>query len=286
MTTVKTKERRAPEIAQPTPISPSARQVLSKDGTAIAFDRIGHGAAVILIDGAFCYRGMGQSGKLANLMAQHFTVFTYDRRGRGASGDTAPYAVEREVEDIEALLSEAGGTAFVWGMSSGAVLALEAANRLKGIRKLALYEPPFIVDDSRSTTEYDWVRIGEAVATDRRSDAVRIFLKSVGLPSFFIALMRLMPMWSKLKAIAHTLPYDGAIVRDNQRGKPLPSGRWASITVPALVMDGGNSPAWMRHGNKSLASVLPNAQYRTLEGQTHMLNPKVHAPRLVEFFKD
>src|SRR5258708_16873337 len=143
-----------------------------------------------------------------------------------------------------------------------------------------------MVDDRRSTTEDDWVRIGEAVDADRRSDAVRIFLKSVGVPSFFIALMRLMPMWSKLKAIAHTLPYDGAIVRDNQRGKPLPSGRWASITVPALVMDGGNSPAWMRHGNKSLASLLPNAQYRSLEGPTHMLNPKVHAPRLVEFFKD
>ena len=284
--TVETQERRTPEIGQPTPMSSVVRQVRSKDGTAIAFDRIGHGAAVILIDGALCYRGIGQSGKLANLMAQHFTVFTYDRRGRGASGDTAPYAVEREVEDIEALLSEAGGTAFVWGTSSGAVLALEAANRLKGLKKLALYEPPLIVDDSRSTTEYHWVWIGEAIATDRRSDAVRIFLESVGLPSFFIALMRLMPMWSKLKAIAHTLPYDGAIVRDNQRGKPLPSGRWASITVPALVMDGGNSPAWMRHGNKSLARVLPNAQYRSLEGQTHMLNPKVHAPLLVEFFKD
>jgi pimeloyl-ACP methyl ester carboxylesterase len=283
---VETQERRTPEIGQPTPISSVARQVRSKDGTAIAFDRIGHGPAVILIDGALCYRGIGQSGKLANLMAQDFTVFTYDRRGRGASGDSLPYAVEREVEDIEALLSEAGGTAFVWGTSSGAVLALEAANCLKGLKKLALYEPPFIVDDSRSTTEFDWVRIGEAVATDRRSDAVRIFLKSVGLPSFFIALIRLMPMWSKLKAIAHTLPYDGAIVRDNQRGKPLPSARWASITVPALVMDGGSSPAWMRHGNKSLAHVLPNAQYRSLEGQTHMLNPKVHAPLLVEFFKD
>ena len=119
-----------------------------------------------------------------------------------------------------------------------------------------MYEPPLIVDDSRSTTEDDWVRIGEAVAADRRSDAVRIFLKSVGLPSFFIALMRLLPMWSKLKALAHTLPYDGAVMRDNQRGQPLPSGRWASITVPALVMAGGNSPAWMRHGNKSLARVI------------------------------
>jgi len=141
MTTVGTKERRTPEIAQPTPIPPFARKVLSKDGTAIAFDRIGAGPAVILIDGALCYRGMGQSGKLANLMAKRFTVFTYDRRGRGASSDTAPYAVEREVEDIEALLSEAGGTASVWGVSSGAVLALEAANLLKGIKKLALLVP-------------------------------------------------------------------------------------------------------------------------------------------------
>jgi pimeloyl-ACP methyl ester carboxylesterase len=286
MSTVATKERRAPEMALTAPISPSAGQVLSKDGTTIAFDRIGHGPAVILIDGALCYRGMGQSGKLANLMAPRFTVFTYDRRGRRASSDTAPYAVEREVEDIEALLSEAGGTASIWGTSSGAVLALEAANRLKGIKKLALYEPPFIVDDSRSTTEDDWVRIGEAIAADRRSDAVRIFLKSVGLPGLFIALMRLMPLWSNLKAIAHTLPYDGAIVRDNQRGNPLPADRWASITAPTLIMDGGNSPAWMRRGNRSLASVLPNAQYRTLEGQTHMLKPKVHAPLLVEFFKE
>ena len=262
------------------------KKVLSKDGTAIAFDRIGNGPPVILVDGALCYRGMGQSGQLAELLAQHFTVFTYDRRGRGGSGDTAPYAVEREVEDIAALLSEAGGAAFVWGMSSGAVLALEAANLLSGIKRLALYEAPFIVDDSRSPTEGDWVRIGEAVAADRRSDAVKLFLKSVGAPAFFIALMRMMPMWSKLKAIAHTLPYDGAIVRDNQRGKALPANRWASVTVPTLVMDGGKSPAWMRRANQSLAASLPNAQYRTLEGQTHMLKPKAHAPMLVEFFKD
>jgi pimeloyl-ACP methyl ester carboxylesterase len=230
---------------------------------------------------------MGQSGQLAELLAPHFTVFTYDRRGRGASGDTAPYAVEREVEDIAALLGEAGGSAFVWGTSSGAVLALEAANRLSGIKKLALYEAPFIVDDTRPTTEDGWDRISGAVAADRRSDAVKLFLKLVGVPGFVGALMPLMiPMWLKLKAVAHTLPYDGAVVRDNQRGKPLPASRWASVTIPALVMDGGNSPAWMRYANRSLASVLPNARYQTLQGQTHMLKPKAHAPILVEFFKD
>jgi pimeloyl-ACP methyl ester carboxylesterase len=259
--------------------------VLSQDGTAIAFDRRGHGPAVILVDGALCYRGMGPSGPLAELLARQFTVFTYDRRGRGESGDTAPYAVEREVEDIAALLSEAGGTAFVWGTSSGAALALEATNRLRGIEKLALYEAPFIVDDSRSTTQDGWTRIGAAVAADRRSDAVKLFMKTVGVPDIFIALMRFMPAWSKLKGVAHTLPYDGALVQENQKGAPLPAGRWASVTVPTLVMDGGKSPAWMRNANRALASVLPNARHRTLEGQTHMLNAKVHAPVLMEFFK-
>jgi len=286
MTVLETAEGRSPKIAQAAPSS-FVGKVFSKDGTAIAFDRIGYGPPVILIDGALCYRGMGQSGQLAELLAPHFTVFTYDRRGRGASGDTAPYAVEREVEDIAALLGEAGGSAFVWGTSSGAVLAMEAANRLSGIKKLALYEPPFIVDDTRPTTEDGWDRISGAVAADRRSDAVKLFLKLVGVPGFVRALMPLMiPMWLKLKAVAHTLPYDGAVVRDNQRGKPLPVSRWAFVTIPALVMDGGNSPAWMRHANRSLASVLPNARYQTLQGQTHMLKPKAHAPILVEFFKD
>src|SRR3981189_2030210 len=192
MTALEASEGGAPKNTKAA-ASPFERQVLSKDGTAIAFDRIGNGPPVILADGALCYRGIGHSGQLAELLAQHFTVFTYDRRGRGGSGDTAPYAVEREVEDIAALLSKAGGAASVWGMSSGAVLALEAANRLSGIKRLALYEAPFIVDDSRSTTEDDWVRIGEAVAAHRRGAAVKLFLQMVGVPGFFIALMRLSP---------------------------------------------------------------------------------------------
>jgi pimeloyl-ACP methyl ester carboxylesterase len=192
--------------------------------------------------------------------------------------------VEREVEDLQAVLDEAGGSAFVWGPSSGAVLALDAANRLSGIKKLALYEAPFIVDDSRPPILDEWVRINEAIESGRPSDAVKEFLKSVGVPTFVIALMRLMPVWAKLKATAHTLPYDGAIVRDCQRGQPLPAGRWASVTSPTLVMDGGKSKAWMRRANQSLANVLPNAQYRTLEGQAHVVKGKVHVPVLVEFF--
>ncbi len=191
--------------------------------------------------------------QLAALLAPYFTVFTYDRRGRGGSSDTPPYAVEREIEDIAALLCEAGGSAFLWGMSSGAVLALEATNRLGGIKKLALYEAPFIADSGRLTTERDWVRIaGAAAANSRGEEAVKLFLKLAGAPVLFIAVMPLMPMWSKLKAVAHTLPYDGAIVGDKQRGKPLSAGRWASVTVPALAMGGGKSPAWMHRGNRSL----------------------------------
>jgi pimeloyl-ACP methyl ester carboxylesterase len=259
--------------------------VHSKDGTTIAFDRTGQGPPVVLVDGALCSRNMGPSGPLATLLAEHFTVFTYDRRGRGDSGDKAPYAVDREIEDLEALVGEAGGATAVWGVSSGAVLALEAASRLTGVTRLALYEAPFIVDDSRPSTEEDWRRISEAVAAGRRGDAVKFFLKSVGLPGFVIALMQFLPVWSKLKAVAHTLPYDGAIVRENQKGRPLPAGRWASVTIPTLVMEGGKSPHWIRHANRSLANILPNAKYRTLEGQTHIVKAKAHTPVLVEFFK-
>ena len=283
--TVEASTQSAPGHASSAAMVPFTKTVRSKDGTTIAFDRIGRGTPMILVDGALCYRKMGQSGQLAERLAPHFTVITYDRRGRGDSGDTAPYAVEREVEDIAALLDDAGGSAYLWGMSSGAALALEAASRLSGIKKLALYEAPFIVDDSRSTTEDHWVRIGEAIAASRRGAAVKHFLQMVGVPGLFIALMQLSPVWPKLKAIAHTLPYDGAIVQDNQRGRPLPAERWASVTVPTLVMNGGKSPQWMRHGMRALALVLPNAQYRTLDGQTHMLKPKAHAPTLVEFFE-
>jgi hypothetical protein len=158
-------------------------------------------------------------------------------------------------------------------------------SRLIGVTKLALYEPPFIVDASRPSTENDWPRIVDAVAEGRRGDAVKSFLKSVGVPAVVVSLMPLMPAWSKLKAVAHTLPYDGAIVQENQKGRPLPSGRWASVSIPTLVMDGGKSPQWMRHATRALANILPNAKYRTLEGQTHIVKPKAHAPVLVEFFK-
>jgi pimeloyl-ACP methyl ester carboxylesterase len=260
------------------------KHVTSRDGTAIAFDRVGSGPPVVLVDGALCTRTFGPMPRLAAELARQFTVFTYDRRGRGDSGQGATYAVEREIEDLKAVIDEAGGSACAFGISSGAVLALGAAARGVPIEKLALYEPPFIVDRSRPTTESSWARIDEALAAGRRGDALRAFLKSVGLPAIAVGIMRWTPMWSRLEAIAPTLPHDGAIVGEYQRGEPLPAGRWASATIPTLAIHGAKSPAWMRDATRALAAALPNADCRSLDGQTHDVKAKVVAPVLTEFF--
>jgi pimeloyl-ACP methyl ester carboxylesterase len=257
-------------------------KVTSKDGTTIAFDQSGQGPAVILVGGALSDRSAGRP--LAALLAPHFSVFGYDRRGRGDSGDTAPYAVEREVEDIEALIEEAGGSASVFGMSSGAVLALEAARRLP-IARLALYEPPFIVDDSRAPVPEDYVQqLAGLVSAGRRGDAVEYFMtKAVDVPAEYVAQMRSAPSWQGMEALAHTLAYDGAIMGNTLSGNPLPAERWASVTLPTLVMDGGDSPLWARNGVQAIVDVLPNARRRTLAGQTHAVAPEVLALVLVEF---
>lgn len=261
------------------------KKILSKDGTAIAIERTGRGPALVFVDGAMCYRASGPSQPMAAALAEHFTVFTYDRRGRGDSSDSGPYDVQREVDDLDAVIREAGGQAVVLGVSSGAALALEAASRGVPITRLALYEAPFIVDDSRPALSDEFVpQLNAALAAGRRADAVKMFMKLVGVPTIFITLMRVMPAWPKLTAIAHTLPYDLTIVGPHQRGRPLPATRWSGATMPTLVMDGGKSPAWMRNATRALAGVLPNATYRTLDGQTHMVKPKALAPPLVEFF--
>lgn len=260
--------------------------VTSQDGTSIAYDKIGSGPALLLVDGALCSRASGPNGPLAALLQQHFTVYTYDRRGRGDSGDAMPYHIEREVEDIAALIDAAGGSAYVYGISSGAALALEAAKRLSSVRKLALYEAPFVVDASRPPVPADYLARMEALlAANRRGAAVKHFMRAgVGVPAPVVAIMPLMPAWSKLKAVAHTLPYDTLLTIESQTGKPLQAGRWSSATVPTLVVVGGKSPAWMRSAMKALANALPNAQLQTLEGQTHIVKPAVLAPVLTAFF--
>lgn len=263
------------------------KKVISKDGTEIAFDKAGKGPILILVDGALCYRSFGPAKQLSALLTDQFTVFTYDRRGRGDSGNTLPYTVDREVEDIDALIKEAGGSAFVFGQSSGAALALEASARIKGIKKLALYEAPFIVDDSLPPRPKDLLEnMNKLVASDRRGDAVKLFMKTVGAPSIFVLMMSFTPAWSKLKAVAHTIPYDFTILEGTGSGRPLPANRWTAATMPTLVMNGGKSPTWMQHAMKALAGVLPNATYQILAGQTHMVKSGVLAPALMKFFKD
>jgi pimeloyl-ACP methyl ester carboxylesterase len=258
--------------------------VESRDGTAIAFEKAGRGPALILVDGALCYRGAGPSKSVAAELSADFTVYTYDRRGRGESGDSAGYAVEREVEDLAALIEEAGGSARLCGFSSGAVLALEAANRGLGVQKLALYEPPFIVDHSRAPLPSDYAaRLDRLLAADRRGDALRLFMGQVGMPKVLVALMRFMPAWSKLKSLAPTLRYDAAVMGDTQSGRALPAERWSAVSAPTLVIVGGKSPGWMQNGTRALAELLPNAERRSLEGQTHMVKAKPLAPLLTEF---
>jgi len=260
--------------------------VTSKDGTRIGYSQIGRGPAVIIVDGALCYRSFGPATPLAQTLAKDFTVITYDRRGRGESGDTQPYAVRRECEDLEALIAAAGGRASLFGISSGAALTLEAAANVRGVEQIALYEAPFMVDPNpERDADAAWRQINDAVRANKRGAALTGFFRLVGVPTPFIWLMRLMPMFRKLKAVAHTLPYDGALVRDNQRGRPLDARAWRGIAVPALVFDGGKSPAWMRNGMRAFADTLPNSTYQTVPGQTHMVHANVHGPVVAEFFK-
>ena len=258
---------------------------ISKDGTTIAYDKIGHGPAVILVAGAFCSRSSWSGPELAKLLAPQFTVINYDRRGRGDSGDTKPYAVEREIEDIDALIDDAGGAAYLYGHSSGAALALDAAIKLGNkVKKLAMYEAPYSDDrgDQRSWKKYI-EQLTKALSADRRGDAVALFMQYVGTPDDQIEGMRGTPMWASLEAIAPTLAYDHTAILGEDRSVPTESA--ASVTVPALVMNGSASFPFMYPTAQALCRAMPDAQLRTLEGQTHAVDSGVLAPVLVEFFQ-
>ncbi len=264
-------------------------KVTSKDGTTIAYSRRGKGPAVILVDGALCSRALGPMAKLAEALAPSFTVFDYDRRGRNESGDTAPYSIEREIEDLGALIEVAGGSAFVFGASSGAMLALRAAAVLPGVKKLAMYEAPITIAGSPEPVPPD--RVAEIVALvneGRLSEATKTFMKMVGAPGFAIFMTRLMPgIWSKLTAAAATLPHDFAALGDTGPGKPLPAdvtAALAGVKVPTLVGVGGKSPAWMKFTAETLAGRIAGAELETLPGQDHMVKEKAQAPVLAKFF--
>lgn len=265
------------------------KNAMSKDGTRIAYEQTGTGPAVILVSAALTDRGGAR--RLAGYLAEHFTVINYDRRGRGRSTDTQPYAVEREVEDIEGLIDASGGSACVFGSSSGSVLALDAASKLGSkIKRVFVYEPPFIVDDSRPPMPDGLMNeVTELVSASRRNDAVKLFFaKGMGIPDRAVDLMRLfMPGWSKMAGMAHTLRYDLTILAGTQTGKPLPAGRWTADTAPTLVVVGSRSEAFFHHGAQAVAGILPNAKYSSLEGRDHsavLLAPKALAALAERFF--
>jgi len=256
-------------------------QVTSKDGTTIAYDRSGTGPALILVDGALCSRAFGPSPKLAPLLARHFTVYAYDRRGRGESGDTPPYAAAREVEDIAALIEAAGGSAFLLGLSSGGALALEAAASGLPVDKVVAYEPPYVDDSGQRGGAAHEGQLKRLLADGDRGGAVKYFMKDmVGAPAAIVVMLRLMPwIWRKLEAVAHTLPYDAAVMTEFR----IPRARLASIAVPALVMNGSKTDQRLREAALAIADAIPAARYRELAGQTHNVKPDVLAPAAVEF---
>jgi pimeloyl-ACP methyl ester carboxylesterase len=262
-------------------------KVRSKDGTPIAYHKFGQGPAVILVTGALGTGSDPMFIDLAERLGQHFTAIPYDRRGRGQSGDSAPYAPEREIEDIDAIIEAVGGSAYLYGLSSGAVLALKTAAKLSNkVKKLALYEPPFIVNNHRPPLPADYVpHLDELIAQGRRGDAVEYFMTTaVGIPAEYLAHMRADPMWPGLEAVAHTIAYDGRIMGNDMEGRPLATDAWATATMPILVMAGEVTDPFMQDAASALAAVLPNAQHRTLAGQNHGVASEVLAPVLVDFF--
>jgi pimeloyl-ACP methyl ester carboxylesterase len=253
-------------------------KVSSKDGTTIAYDRLGSGAPVILISGASCDRMI--HAELAELLAADFTVFNYDRRGRGESGDTHPYATGREIEDLGAVISEAGRAAAAFGNSSGAILALHAAAAGLPLTKLVLWEPPIFVDPDAPRRHQEYVaELTELLDAGHSGDAMELFMKSVGIPGQAISGMRNAPMWAGMEAIAPTLAYDAAIMGDST----LPTDVVSSVTAPTLVVDGSETGDWAATSARALTDALPNPSRRTLQGQNHAVAWDVLAPAVAEF---
>jgi pimeloyl-ACP methyl ester carboxylesterase len=257
--------------------------VRSADGTAIAYDQAGHGPALIVVDGATSTRSGGTKPQLVDLLAPRFTVLTYDRRGRGDSGDTQPYAVGREIEDIEALIDRVGPSAYLYGHSSGGCLALDASLRLgPKVAKLAMYEPPYNDDPAfrQVWTEY-LEQLAAALADNRRGDAAALFMRLVGTPAEQVDAMRQAPFWPAMEAVAPTLAYDHAGVMGPDPSVPVK--RAAQVDVPALVIYGTASPSFMAEAATTLSKAIPQAELRSLDGQDHNVDPAVLAPVLTAF---
>lgn len=257
--------------------------VTSKDGTTIAYEKVGTGPALVLVDGAMCYRDFGPCRSMAIHLKDRFTVYFYDRRGRGESGDTQPYAPEREFEDLHAVIEAAGGDAFVHGYSSGAALVLRAAASGVPMRKLSAYENPWVgVNKVKGRTPDYLADLDRFLATDDRGGAVGYFMvKMVGGPAFLPLMMRLMPkVFAQLKDVAHTLPYDTKIMGNWS----VPTTELSKVSVPALIIGGGKAKPNMTAAVRDAADAVPGAIHTTLPGQTHQVKDDALAPMLIEFF--
>ncbi len=255
--------------------------VISKDGTPIAYNKTGSGPAVILVDGAFCSKDFGPMPKIVPLLSKDCTVITYDRRARGDSGDTHPYAVEREIEDIGALIKVAGGSASLFGISSGAILCIRAAATELNITKLALFEPPFVGNGKGRRAANAEEQLKQMIAESKKGDACKFYLtKVIGVPAIVPFILSLTPNWPKMKANANSLPYDAAVCGDFN----MPAELVASVALSTIVIDSEKSPESLRKPARTVAETLPNGQHKSLKGKMHDVPPKILVPVLADFY--
>ncbi len=259
--------------------------VISKDGTSIAFDKTGTGPALVLVDGAFCSRDYGVTPKLVPLLSGSFTVYSYDRRGRGESSDAEPYSVDNEIEDLKTIIEKAGEAPFICGFSSGAALLLLAMD--KGIKAsgIALFEPPYIIDHHENTAPPADAgrRLTEFVRQGKRSLAVNYFMTDVmGMPGIMVFLFRCFgrSLWKRNESVAHTLPYEVTIMGNFS----VPERIAASINIPTLLIAGEKSSRNLKNAVEALSHLIPKSQIRILKDQGHNVSMKVLAPCLIDFF--
>jgi alpha-beta hydrolase superfamily lysophospholipase len=257
--------------------------VRSADGTTIAYETFGQGPALIAVCGATCDRALMRP--TAQALGEHFTTLNYDRRGRGESGDTLPYAVEREIEDLAALIDRAGGAAHLYGHSSGAGLVLRAVAAGLPVDRFVLHDPPYSPDDAAAQDEAR--RFGktlrELLRADRPAEALELWFRTTGMPDEIMQGMRVTPRWAELTALAPTLAYDSAVMGDIDRGGAVPEDIASRAARPGLVLVGGESPPFMLEVGRRLAQLLPDARHRVLDGQDHVVPPDILTPAVTEF---
>ena len=254
--------------------------VVSKDGTRIAYEVSGAGPTLVIVAGALGYKDFPYLKSFVADFAKDFRVVIYDRRGRGGSGDKQPYSVDKEIDDLEAVVRAVRDPAIVLGTSSGAALALEAAARGVPMKSVVAFEPPYMVGEHHQPNHASYERdVRALVEKGDRSGAVAFFMRTVGVPRFFVGIMRLMPIWKKLAAVAHTLPYDASIMNNFN----LPSARFGAIRVPTLVVGGGKSPAALKAAVRAVGETIPGARVVEVPKQTHAIKGVALLPVVREF---